>query len=137
MSTKNISKNVTAEPQNNGISIYADLIKPTPEVETEGIPTPYTAAQRLALIVAKVRPDAYAQYLRQLISFDTVPLVLQNLPLDLAADDTIFNAVVRTQHKLLFNEDWAENLTDLVKEFYLCKTAAIDRTVNELVKPLK
>jgi hypothetical protein len=141
MSTRNISKLSDARPPitNSEISVYSDLVKQTTatDEETADIPTPYTAGQRLALIVAKVRPDQYAQYLRQLISFDTVPLVLQNLPLDLSQDDTIFNAIVRTQHKLLFNEDWLENLTELVKEYYLCKTEAIDRTVAELAKPLK
>jgi hypothetical protein len=143
MSTRSISKisndRATSTFANSEISVYGDLVKQHDMSANEVFegPTPYTAGQRLALVVAKVRPEEYAQYLRQLISFDTVPLVLQNLPLDLSQDDTIFNAIVRTQHKLIFNEDWSENLTELVKEYYLCKTEAIDRTVQELAKPLK
>jgi hypothetical protein len=117
-------------------SIYSELVSKALEQSKVESPA-YTAGSRMARILVKVKAPDYAQFLRQLVTFDTVPLVLKKLPVDLANDDVIFNAVVRTQHKLLFNEDWQENLTDSVKEYYLIHAESIDRTHEELNKPLK
>ena len=75
-------------------------------------------SSRMNKIGMLVKFDRYDKFLQHVISFQTAGPLINKLPQQMANDDTIYNAVIRSHHKNLWHDDWNENLTDMVKEFF-------------------